>query len=68
MLRPVSNVSMPNDKLLQEEAAAYKWGLGGCRRDEKMRLFMTLKEKIKKEIGRSPDRLDACAVSMAVDG
>jgi hypothetical protein len=61
------DVSMPNDKFLQEEAAAYKWGTGGCRRDEKARLFMTLKEKIKKEIGRSPDRLDACAVSMAVD-
>lgn len=62
------DVSVPNDKLFQEEAAAYKWGQGGCRRDEKARLFMTPKEKIKKEIGRSPDRLDACAVSMAVDG
>jgi hypothetical protein len=62
-----SDVSMPNDKLLQEEAAAYKWGVGGCRRDEKSRLFMTPKEKIRKEIGRSPDRLDVCAVSMAVD-
>ena len=61
------DVSMPNDKLLQEEASAYKWGLGGCRRDEKARLFMTAKEKIKSVIGRSPDRLDACAVSMAVD-
>jgi hypothetical protein len=61
-------VSMPNDKKLQEECAAYKWGQGGCRRDEKARLFMTPKEKIKKEIGRSPDRLDACAVSMAVQG
>lgn len=63
-----SDVSMPNDKLLQEEAAAYKWGVGGCRRDEKARLFMTPKEKIRQEIGRSPDRLDAVAVSMAVDG
>lgn len=62
------DVSMPNDKLMQEEAAAYKWGLSGCRRDEKARLFMTIKEKIKKELGRSPDRWDACAVSMAVDG
>lgn len=61
------DVSVPNDKLLQEEAAAYKWGLGGCRRDEKMRLFMTAKEKIKKELKRSPDRLDVCAISMAVD-
>jgi hypothetical protein len=63
-----SDVSMPNDKLLQEECSAYKWGISGCRRDEKARLFMTAKEKIKAEIGRSPDRLDACAVSMAVDG
>lgn len=62
------DVSMPNDKLAQEEAAAYKWGMGGCRRDEKARLFMTAKEKIKKEIGRSPDRWDAMAVSMAVQG
>lgn len=61
-------VSMPNDKLAQEEAASYKWGVGGCRRDEKARLFMTPKEKIKKDIGRSPDRWDAIAVSMAVDG
>jgi hypothetical protein len=62
------DVSMPNDKLVQEEAAAYKWGQSGCRRDEKSRLFMTPKEKIRAEIGRSPDRLDACAISMAVDG
>lgn len=62
------DVSVPNDKNLQEEAAAYKWGVGGCRRDEKARLFMTPKEKIRAEIGRSPDRLDVCAVSMAVDG
>jgi hypothetical protein len=61
-------VSVPNDKLLQEEAAAYKWGIGGCRRDEKNRLFMTAKEKIRKEIGRSPDRLDVCIVSMAING
>lgn len=60
-------VSMPNDKFAQEEAAAYKWGVGGCRRDEKARLFMTPKEVIRKKIGRSPDRWDACAVSMAVD-
>lgn len=62
------NVSVPNDQMFQEEAAAYKWGTGGCHRDEKMRLFMTPKEKIKKEIGRSPDRLDVLAISMAVDG
>jgi len=62
------DVSVPNDKLLQEEAAAYKWGVGGCRRDEKSRLFMTPKEKIRAEIGRSPDMLDTCAVAMAVDG
>jgi hypothetical protein len=63
-----SDVSMPNDKLLSEEAAAYKWGTGGCRRDEKMRLFMTPKASIHKDIGRSPDRLDTCAVSMAIEG
>lgn len=60
------DVSIPNDKLLQEEGAAYKWGIGGCRRDEKARLFMTPKEKIRKDIGRSPDRWDVLAVSMAV--
>jgi hypothetical protein len=63
-----SDVSMPNDEQLQKEAAAYKWGQGGCRRDEKARLFMTPKEKIRAEIGRSPDRLDACVVSMAMEG
>ena len=62
------DVSMPNDKLLSEETAAYKWGGGGCRRDDRMRLFMTPKVNIHKAIGRSPDRLDACAVSMAIDG
>jgi hypothetical protein len=64
------DVSMPNDKLAQEEAAAYQWGQSGCRRDEKSRLFMTPKEKIKTMLKpmRSPDRWDACAVSMAVDG
>jgi hypothetical protein len=63
-----SDVSLPNDKLLTEEAAAYKWGRGGCRRDERMRLFMTPKAEVHAAIGRSPDRLDACAVSMAIDG
>jgi hypothetical protein len=64
------DVSMPNDKLAQEEAAAYQWGQSGCRRDEKSRLFMTPKEKIKTMLKpvRSPDRWDACAVSMAVEG
>lgn len=62
------DVSMPNDKLAQEEAAVYKWGVSGCRRDEKARLFMTPKEKIRALLGRSPDRWDACAISMAVDG
>ena len=62
------SVSIPNDKMLQEEFAAYEWGTGACRRDEKSRLFMTPKEKIRKDIGRSPDRWDACAVSMAVEG
>lgn len=60
------NVSMPNDKMAQEEASSYKWGVGGCHRDEKSRLFMTLKEKIRAAIGRSPDRWDACAITMAV--
>lgn len=60
--------SMPNDKLAQEEGAAYKWGLADCRRDEKGRLFMTAKEKIKKALGRSPDRWDSMAVSCAIDG
>lgn len=62
------NVSMPNDKMAQEEAAAYKWGTMGCRRDEKARLFMTPKEKIRDELGRSPDRWDCCAVAMAIEG
>lgn len=61
------NVSVPNDKNLQEEAAAYKWGVGGCRRDEKARLFMTAKEQIRKVLGRSPDKLDVCAISMAIE-
>ena len=60
-------VSMPNDKMAQEEAAAYKWGQNACRRDENARLFMTPKEKIRKEIGRSPDRWDCCAISMAIE-
>lgn len=66
----LGDVSVPNDKMLQEEAAAYKWGQSDCRRDEKMRLFMTPKEKIKTLLKpvRSPDRLDVCAVSMAIDG
>jgi hypothetical protein len=66
------DVYVPNDEMLREELAAYKWGSGACRRDEKARLFMTSKEKIKAGakqggIGRSPDRLDACAVSMAIE-
>jgi hypothetical protein len=58
---------LPDDKVLQEDMASFKWGIGGCRRDEKARLFMTPKEKVRKEIGRSPDRLDCCVVSMAIE-
>jgi hypothetical protein len=61
------DVSIPNDKELQEEAAAYKWGIGGCRRNDKGQLTMTDKEKIKAEIKRSPDKLDCCVISMAVE-
>jgi hypothetical protein len=60
-------VRMPNDKMFQEECATYKWGSGGCRRDELARLFMTPKEKIRMEIGRSPDRLDAVVNSFGVN-
>lgn len=60
------NAKIPNDKLLQEDAAAFKWGTGGCRRDDKNRLFITPKDKVRKEIGRSPDRLDCCVISMAM--
>jgi len=63
----MGDVTLPNDKLLQEEMAAYKWGMGECRRDERARLFMTEKLKIHKTIKRSPDRLDVCAISMAVE-
>jgi hypothetical protein len=58
---------MPNDKVLQEECASYKWGTGACRRDELARLFMTPKEKIRMEIGHSPDRLDAIVNSFGVN-
>jgi hypothetical protein len=61
------SVSIPNDKTLQEECAAYKWGSGGCRRDELGRLFMTPKEKIRSELGHSPDRLDCVINSFAVN-
>jgi len=61
------SVHMPNDKMLQEECATYKWGSGGCRRDELARLFMTPKEKIRMEIGRSPDRLDALVNSFGIN-
>jgi hypothetical protein len=60
-------VSMPSDKELGEECAAYKWGQGGCRRDELARLFMTPKEKIRSEIKRSPDRLDCIITTFAVN-
>ena len=60
------SVSMPNDKMLQEECAAYKWGTAGCRRDELARLYMTPKEKIRSELGRSPNRLDGVVVSFGV--
>jgi len=61
------SVSVKNDKMLQEECAAYKWGTAGCRRDEHARLFVTPKEKIRAEIGRSPDRLDAVICTFAVN-
>lgn len=59
--------ALPQDTKLAEEAAAFEWGPGGCRRDETGRLYVTPKEKIRKEIGRSCDRIDACALTFAVD-
>jgi len=61
------DVSMPNDKMLQEECAVYKWGVAGCRRDELSRLFMTPKEKIRSELKRSPNRLDGVITSFGVN-
>jgi len=61
------SVRLPQDKMLQEECSKYKWGSGACRRDELNRLFMTPKEKIRAEIGRSPDRLDAVVNSFGVN-
>ena len=61
------SASLPNDKYLREECAAYKWGIGGCRRNEVAQLLMTPKEKIKSEIGRSPDRLDCIVTTFAVN-
>lgn len=59
--------ALPNDNDLAVELAQYKWGVGGgCRRDENGRLFMTPKEKIREEIGRSPDRADCAALAMAI--
>jgi hypothetical protein len=60
---------MPNDKMLQEEFAAFKWGSGGCRRDELGRLFITPKEKLRAELpgNRSPNRLDCVVNSFAID-
>jgi hypothetical protein len=63
------SVSIPNDKMLQEEFAAFKWGSGGCHRDEMGRLFITKKEKLRAELpgSRSPNRLDCLINSFAVD-
>jgi len=61
------DTKIPDDPALSEEYAAYKWSQGGCRRDDASRLFMTPKEKIRAEIGRSPDRLDCMALLEAVD-
>ena len=62
------DASIPKNEHLSEACAAYKWGQGDCRRDEKGRLFMTPKEKIRAALpaNRSPDELDVCAISMAV--
>lgn len=61
------SVRVPQDKKLQEDCAAYKWGSGACRRDELKRLFMTPKEKVRALLGRSPDRLDAVVNSFGVN-
>lgn len=61
--------NLPNDKMLQEEFAAFKWGSAGCRRDELGRLFITPKEKLRAELSgsRSPNRLDCVVNSFAID-
>jgi len=60
--------SIPNDDALVTEMAALRWGVGECYRDEKARLHITPKEKIKAELGgNSTDHLDAAILTTAVD-
>lgn len=53
--------ALPPDDLLEEEMIAPLWLL-----DPKLRIFITPKDEIKGEIGRSTDRADALALSLYV--
>lgn len=61
-------VSIPNDDQFVMEMSVVRWGVGECYRDEKMKLHITAKEKLKTELGgRSTDHLDAAILTTAVD-
>ena len=59
--------SIPNDGKLSEELAQFKWGTNACRRDDQGRMFVTKKEIVRAALGRSPDRTDAAALTLAVE-
>jgi hypothetical protein len=59
-------VSIPDDDALQKDLATPMWGSSASRYDEKRRLQVEEKEKIKKRLeGKSPDRGDALALTFA---
>ncbi len=61
-------VSIPNDDVLYSEMMSYVNGAGECRFDDKGRLTMTPKEKIKLKLnGESPNRLDAAILTTEFD-
>lgn len=53
-------VALPRDPLLEEEALAVEWQINAAGR-----IQMLDKDLIRREIGRSPDRLDAVVIGLA---
>lgn len=56
-------VSIPDSDRLQQHLCAPVWGVTATRLDEKGRLRLELKEKIKDRTGFSPDEADALALT-----
>jgi phage terminase large subunit len=59
-LLDAGDLALPRDVALADELAALEWTL-----DNRGRIVMLSKEELRRSLGRSPDRADACVIGLA---